>query len=195
MGDSAPLKALALALATILTGSSQGPLDRTTLVIGVNDIYRIEGLEGGTEGGLARVRALRKELEKEFPEALLLHGGDFLFPSFSSRMYQGEQMVSVLNLLDGDAAAFDSRMFVTLGNHEFDRGKLADAPMLRSRMEGSQFRWLNGNISFAAGQDGKPLVASGNLLRTAGLGIAPLIDGRICQGEPGTPCRIPEPLR
>ena len=104
-------------------------------------------------------------------------------------------MVSVLNLLDGDAAAFDSRMFVTLGNHEFDRGKLADAPMLRSRMEGSQFRWLNGNISFAAGQDGKPLVASGNLLRTAGLGIAPLIDGRICQGEPGTPCRIPEPLR
>ena len=102
MGDSAPLKALALALATILTGSTQGLLDRTTLVIGVND---------------------------------------------------------------------------------------------RSRMEGSQFRWLNGNISFAAGQDGQPLVASRNLSRTAGLGIAPLIDGRICQGEPGTPCRIPEPLR
>ena len=36
-------------------------------------------------------------------------------------------MVDVLNLMDGDAAGFDHRMFVTFGNHEFDRGKLEQA--------------------------------------------------------------------
>lgn len=174
--------ALALAVATILTGSSLGQVkasgrasedlasvasDRTTALLGINDIYRIEGLEGGLTGGLARVRALRLEIEKEFPEALVLHGGDFLFPSFASRMYQGDQMVSILNLLDGDALAFDPRMFVTLGNHEFDRGRLGDASMVRARIDGSQFRWLGGNIRFVRGPEGKPLVASKNLSRTA----------------------------
>lgn len=143
------------------------PVDRMTMLLGINDIYRIEGLEGGLKGGLARVRALRRELEKEFPQTLVLHGGDFLFPSFASRMYQGEQMVSILNLLDGDPSTFDSEMFVTLGNHEFDRGRLEDAPMLRRRIDESQFRWLGGNLNFVAGPDGVPLVTSKNLSRTA----------------------------
>lgn len=161
---------LALGVVAILTGAlfaGAAPADRTTAILGINDIYRIEGLEGGSTGGLARVRALRKQVEKDFPETLLLHGGDFLFPSFASRMYQGEQMVSILNLLDGDAAAFDARMFAVPGNHEFDRGRLRDAAMLRDRIDGSQFRWLAGNLRFAPGPDGKPLVASKNLSPTA----------------------------
>jgi len=162
--------ALTLGFMVIVTGgffARAAPADRTTALLGINDIYRIEGLEGGSMGGLARVRALRLQIEKEFPEALLLHGGDFLFPSFASRMYQGEQMVSILNLLDGDGAAFDARMFIVPGNHEFDRGQLHDAPMLRDRIDGSQFRWLGGNINFAQSPDGRPLVASKNLSRTA----------------------------
>lgn len=143
------------------------PADRTTALLGINDIYRIEGLERGSTGGLARVRALRQQVEQEFPEALLLHGGDFLFPSFASRMYQGEQMVSILNLLDGDPAGFDSRMFVVPGNHEFDRGRLGDARMLQDRIDGSQFRWLAGNIRFGRAPGGQPLIASRNLAATA----------------------------
>jgi 5'-nucleotidase / UDP-sugar diphosphatase len=158
----------AATLAAWIPGSAPWvPRDRTTMIIGINDVYRIEGLERGSKGGLARVRALRAEIERDFPEALLLHGGDFLFPSFASRMYRGEQMISVLNLLDGDQDAFDGRMFVTPGNHEFDRGRLEDAPMLRDRIDGSQFRWLAGNLSFARGPEGEPLVASKNLSRTA----------------------------
>ncbi len=162
--------ACALGALSVLTGAffvHAAPTDRTTALLGINDIYRIEGLEGGSKGGLARVRALRKQIEQQFPEALLLHGGDFLFPSFASRMYQGEQMVSILNLLDGDAARFDARMFVVPGNHEFDRGRLRDAAMLKDRIDGSQFRWLGGNIRFAQGSDGQPLVASKNLTPTA----------------------------
>jgi 2',3'-cyclic-nucleotide 2'-phosphodiesterase (5'-nucleotidase family) len=140
---------------------------RTAVLMTLNDVYRIEGLEDGQVGGLARVRSLRKELEKDHPDLLVLHAGDFLFPSFASRMYNGEQMVAVLNDLDGDTAAFDDRMIVTFGNHEFEKGKLKDAPLLDKRIDDSQFRWLGGNVDFKAGTDGQPLVASPHLARTA----------------------------
>jgi len=66
---------------------SSAASDRTAVLLAINDVYRIEGLRDGTIGGLARVRALRLELEREAPDLLMLHGGDFLFPSFASRMY------------------------------------------------------------------------------------------------------------
>ena len=147
--------------------SSAPARDRTAVLLAINDVYRIEGLQEGAIGGLARVRSLRKELEREAPDLLVLHGGDFLFPSFASRMYQGAQMISVLNDLDGDTSAFDPRMFVTLGNHEFDQRRLRDAALLSKRIDESQFRWLAGNITFASGPDGQPIVASKNLSRTA----------------------------
>ena len=161
-----------MALSALGAARDQGPgstvtPDRKTVLLAINDVYRIEGVEGGAAGGLARVRALRKELERESPELLVLHGGDFLFPSFASRLFRGEQMISVMNALDGDAAAFDPRMFVTFGNHEFERGKRADAPLLQSRVENSQFRWLGGNITFARGKDHTPLIAAKNLSRSA----------------------------
>ncbi|HSJ76442.1 MAG TPA: metallophosphoesterase, partial [Gemmatimonadales bacterium] len=119
--------------------------ERTAVLLAINDVYRIEGVENGNAGGLARVRALRAELEREHPDLLFLHAGDFLFPSFASRMLEGEQMVAVLNALDGDPAAFDERMLVTFGNHELDKGKTKHAAMLDRRIEESQFRWLDGN--------------------------------------------------
>lgn len=141
--------------------------ERTAVLLTVNDIYRIEGLEDGRVGGLARVRSLRKELERDHPDLLLLHGGDFLFPSFASRMYNGEQMVAVLNTLDGDTAAFDERLIAVFGNHEFEKTKLKDAAIVDKRLAESQFRWLGGNIAFKAGDDGQPLVADPQHLERA----------------------------
>ncbi len=143
-----------------------GP-DRTATILAINDVYRIEGLEEGAVGGLARVRALRRELERSAPDLLFLHGGDFLFPSFASRMFRGEQMIAVMNALDGAEGVFDPRMFVTFGNHEFERARTRDAAFLKSRIDGSEFRWLGGNITFTNGPDGAPLIASKNLSRTA----------------------------
>ena len=146
--------------------SGTAPGTRTAVLMAINDVYRIEGLEDGRVAGLARVRSLRKELERDHPDLLLLHAGDFLFPSFASRMYSGEQMVAVLNDLDGNPEAFDDRMIAVFGNHEFEKSKMKDAPLLDKRIEESQFLWLGGNVTFKTGEDGKPLVDARNLART-----------------------------
>ena len=151
------------------TGRPAAPgKDRTAVLLAINDVYRIEGVDNGTAGGLARVRALRAELERKHPGLLLLHAGDFLFPSFASRMLEGQQMVAVLNALDGDPAAFDERMFATFGNHEFDKGKTKNAAMLDQRIEESQFRWLDGNITFAPAID-SPHLERGRIVESGGI--------------------------
>jgi 2',3'-cyclic-nucleotide 2'-phosphodiesterase (5'-nucleotidase family) len=140
--------------------------ERTAVLLSINDVYRIEGVDGGTVGSIARVRTLRERLEREHPDLLVLHAGDLLFPSFLSRSFNGEQMIDVLNGLDGDPAGFDERMFAVFGNHEFDKDKLKDAALLDARVEQSQFGWVNGNVEFKAGTDGQPLIAADNLMRS-----------------------------
>src|SRR5688500_10274657 len=69
-------------------------------VLQLNDVYKIEGLEGGQSGGLARVRTLRKHLESDGSPVLVLHAGDALYPSVMSKYLEAKPMVDVLNLLD-----------------------------------------------------------------------------------------------
>ncbi len=125
-------------------------------ILSINDVYLLEPL--------GYVRSLREKLEREYGEVLLLHAGDFLFPSLLSRRYKGEQMVDVLNLLDGDDKGFDPRMFIIFGNHEFDKSKQKDASMLQKRIQNSQFIWLNSNVEFGKGNDGTPLVQAEQML-------------------------------
>lgn len=165
---------LLLSLAACASPGTRTPADapapgeRRAVILHVNDVYRIEGVEDGQVGGLARLRTLRKEMEEKYPDLLLVHGGDFLFPSFASRLYNGGQMISVMNQLDGlgPGTAFDDRMLVVLGNHEFEKPKLKDAAILDQRIEESQFRWLGSNVVFEKGEDGRPLVEAPNLART-----------------------------
>lgn len=152
---------LALAGCTV---ANRPAAPRQFTILAINDVYRIEGLNDGRKGGLARVRALRRMLEEESLAVLFLHAGDFLYPSLLSDRYDGEQMVDLLNLMDGDPKRFDERMFVTFGNHEFDKGRLRDAERLDGRIEQSQFDWLGSNIVFEKDQSGAPTVRSENLL-------------------------------
>ncbi len=140
---------------------------RTATILAINDVYQIGGLNGGALGGLPRLRTLRKQLEREAPDLLLLHAGDFLFPSVLSRRYQGAQIIDLMNRLDGDPQAFDARMFVTFGNHEFDRSRREDAALLQQRIAESQFRWLGTNVHFDRDPSGKPLIAAKQLEKTA----------------------------
>ena len=130
----------------------------------MNDVYRIDAVDGGEHGGMARLRTLRAELEEEAPELLVLHAGDLLSPSLLSGQFYGAQMIDVLNLLDGDSEAFDERMFLTFGNHEFDRGKSEEAVQLDMRLHESDFRWVSSNVDFVAGDDGEPVIADPNLV-------------------------------
>ncbi len=135
--------------------ADKGGKPQLTLVV-INDIYRLDNLP--------YVRTLRAELEKKEGEVLLLHAGDFLFPSLLSQRFNGEQMVDVLNYLDGDGKAFDERMFITFGNHEFEKDKLKHADMLQSRIRESQFAWLGTNVEFQPVSPGRRMVQADNLL-------------------------------
>lgn len=127
-------------------------------ILQVNDLYRIEGVERGRIGGLARVRALRKALEAEGNPVLTLHAGDFLYPSVMSKYTAAAPMVRILNLLDGDEKAFDDRMIVTFGNHEFDQPRSSLKPqtkeLLLARIVESGFHWVSSDIHFRSTANG-----------------------------------------
>lgn len=172
------LIAAALALAVVALLWSCGCLGNTTArgrsatIIAVNDIYRIEGV-GETElGGLHRLRTLRKTIEKEGRDVLLLHAGDFLSPSLAGRVFKGEHIVDAMNNLDGDPKKFDKRMFVVFGNHEFDDSdcNVSPAPLM-ARLDESQFIWLNANLDFSNCASMKDVMAHKNIKRTAVVGV------------------------
>lgn len=114
-------------------------------ILQINDVYKIEGLESGNTGGLARVRTLRKHLESDGTPVIVLHAGDALYPSVMSKYLDARPMIDVLNLLDGDAAKEDTHLIVTFGNHEFDN---KDATILLDRLRESQFQWVSTNVNW-----------------------------------------------
>jgi 5'-nucleotidase len=116
---------------------------RTFALLAFNDLYRVEG--DGPEGGLARIRALRADLAAQYPDLIVVGAGDFLFPSLLSRTFAGEQMIDVLNWLDG-GPGWDDRLLLTFGNHEMDA---PDAATLHARVDASAFTWVSTNVSFA----------------------------------------------
>ena len=111
-------------------------------ILQLNDVYKIEGLARGEQGGLARVRTLREQLEADGSAVLVLHAGDALYPSVMSKYLEAQPMVDVMNLLDGDPDEFDPALIVGFGNHEFDN---RDARVLLTRLRESQFQWLATN--------------------------------------------------
>jgi 5'-nucleotidase len=114
-------------------------------ILQLNDVYKIEGLEGGQVGGLARVRTLRKLLESVGTRVLVMHGGDALFPSVMSKYLEAKPMIDVLNLLDGDAAKFDPWLMIGFGNHELDQ---STDRILLERLKESQFVWVVSNTDY-----------------------------------------------
>ncbi len=149
---------LVLVLAPLLLGgcAGKGAIEAPTRVaesatlgrfqiLQINDVYKIEGLEEGTVGGLARVRALRQKLEAEAATkgpVLVLHGGDLLFPSVMSKFLDARPMVAILNDLDG-GPGFDDRLIATFGNHEFDP---RTPEVVFERLRESEFHWLSSNV-------------------------------------------------
>jgi 2',3'-cyclic-nucleotide 2'-phosphodiesterase (5'-nucleotidase family) len=119
-------------------------------MLAINDTYHIEPLSGD-RGGMARVRALRAELEKTYPDLLVTHAGDIVSPSFLGRTYKGAHMIEAMNRLDG-RDEFDDRLFATFGNHEFDLKSGAD---LSARLAESKFRFVSSNVRFRKNTNGQ----------------------------------------
>ncbi len=149
----------------LLLNPAQAQPAHKTVILSINDVYRIEGINDGKDGGMARVRALRAELEQSAPDLLFLHGGDFLSPSFLGRTYKGAQMIDLMNVMDGNPAlgTHDPRMFVTFGNHEFDDSHCTKDGPLAERVTASEFTWLASNLDFGACDKLKPLAGIKNI--------------------------------
>jgi 2',3'-cyclic-nucleotide 2'-phosphodiesterase (5'-nucleotidase family) len=137
------IRRLLAALLLLAAGCATAPPAPTRFkILQLNDVYKIEGLEGGQVGGLARVRTLRKLLESDGTRVFVMHAGDALFPSVMSKYLEAKPMIDVMNLLDGDGKKFDPWMMVGFGNHELDK---SDDKILLARLKESQFVWVVSN--------------------------------------------------
>jgi len=106
-------------------------------IIHFNDVYQVAGvLEHGTrKGGMSRAAYVVEQARKRNPDrTFVVFAGDLLSPSVLSDLFEGEQMVDILNYLNLTAAS--------LGNHEFDFG----VDTLAKRVKQSKFPWLNINL-------------------------------------------------
>ncbi len=178
-----PVAALvfAVALAALSsTGDATEPVSAggTATILAINDVYRLNGADDGASGGMPRVRALRKRLEQDAPDLLFLHAGDFLAPSFLGRLYKGEQMVDLMNVMDGSPTrgTIDERMFAAFGNHEFDDTHCTKQGPLGRLVEMSEFRWIASNLDFSRCEGlshiaGAPNLISSRIVESGGLRI------------------------
>ena len=100
----------------------------------VNDVYQFAPVDQGTRGGLGRVMTLKKSIQQDNPNTLLLMSGDTISPSVESITYKGAQMIEAWNAVGLDYATF--------GNHEFDFGP----DVLKDRIKESKFGWVAANV-------------------------------------------------
>jgi 5'-nucleotidase len=113
--------------------------------IHLNDTYRVDAVEDGTRGGFGRVATIVRDLKEQGSDVRILHGGDFLYPSLESQLWDGEQMVEAMNFLDALAP-----MYVVPGNHELDP---RTPERLIMRIQESEFDWLADNMRFATSDE------------------------------------------
>ena len=122
------------------------------VIVQVNDIYEIAGVNEGKEGNLARVQGLVDSLKKIYPKVLLVHAGDFLNPSLIGNLkdengekIKGKHMVEVMNAMRFDEVAF--------GNHEIDLNQQE----LQARLNEMQFDMIVSNLFFRDSTGTKPI--------------------------------------
>jgi len=132
-----------LILACASTPESTASKSAGLTFIHLNDTYRIADVEDGTRGGFARAITVIRQAQSEGRDVRILHGGDFLYPSLESQLWNGRQMVEALNYLDSIAP-----LYLTAGNHEFDR---STPEHLISAVRASEFDWLGDNYYFNTG--------------------------------------------
>ena len=129
-------------------------------ILQINDVYEIAPLEGGKIGGMARVATLRKELEAQNENVLVVLSGDFLNPSLIGTLkhegerIKGKQMVEVMNAVGVD--------LVTFGNHEFD----VKEGELQKRLNESDFAWLGTSVRHRVNGQSEPFYKEKNGQKT-----------------------------
>ena len=131
----------------VLSACATAPQPRDTGItfIHLNDTYRVGAVEDGKAGGFSRVVTVVRELQAQGRDVRILHGGDFLYPSLESQLWDGQQIVDAFNFMDAIAP-----MYAVAGNHEFDR---RGPQQLIDAVRASEFDWLGDNYTFRTGAE------------------------------------------
>jgi 5'-nucleotidase len=150
---------------------------------------------GGADVLLAYLEAAERGIENQ---TLIIHAGDEVGASPpDSALLQDEPSISVLNLLTNSACSLTDRfnpgcnLVGTLGNHEFDEGKVellrlidggnfATGPFLEDPYRGAQFPYVSANVVNTA--DGSNLVPPLVIKIVQGVPIA--IIGAVLESTP-----------
>ena len=132
-----------LALTLSACATLPAPESSGLTFVHLNDTYRVGDVEDGKAGGFSRVVTLVRELQADGRDVRILHGGDFLYPSLESQLWNGMQIVDAFNFMDAVAP-----MYAVSGNHEFDR---RGPEQLIAAVQASQFDWLGDNYGFRTG--------------------------------------------
>lgn len=129
-----------LLVAVVLAACARVPEPTGITFVHLNDTYRVGAVEDGNAGGFGRVVTLVRDLQAEGRDVRILHGGDFLYPSLESQVWDGLQIVDAFNFMDAVAP-----MYAVAGNHEFDR---RGPEQLIAAVRASEFDWLGDNYTF-----------------------------------------------
>jgi 5'-nucleotidase/UDP-sugar diphosphatase len=136
-----------LCVVLLLVGNGRAAAERVPItLLQINDVYEIGPVQGGSEGGIARLATLRKELRRENPRTFMILAGDAFSPSalgtalVGGQPIAGAQMVAALN-----AAGLD---YATFGNHEFDVAE----EQFRQRLQESRATWFSANVRDSRGE-------------------------------------------
>ena len=118
-----------LLLCPALPSLAAGPQGHTTTVLFTHDLHSHflpqATAEGGESGGYARLKSAIDRERAQYPDALLVDGGDFSIGSLIQTLYTSQ----AAELRTMGALGYDA---TTLGNHEFDHTGTGLASMLRS---------------------------------------------------------------
>ena len=150
-----------IALVLVASCATTEPRSEGITFILLNDTYRVGAVEDGTAGGFSRVVTLVRKLQAQGRDVRFLHGGDFLYPSLESQLWDGLQMVDAMNFLNAVAP-----LYTTSGNHEFDR---RGPEQLIAALKASEFAWVGDNFSFDTGDaEADALLRSGFTFEAGG---------------------------
>jgi 5'-nucleotidase len=136
---------IAVLAAFVLGACATNPVEKSSglTFFHLNDTYRVGAVEEGKAGGFSRVVTLVRESQAQGRDVHILHGGDFLYPSLESQLWDGLQIVDAMNFMNAIAP-----LYAVSGNHEFDR---RGPEQLVAALKASEFVWVGDNYSFDTG--------------------------------------------
>ena len=144
--------ALAMMLCAFAPAMAEGALEGKLVILHTNDVHG-RAVADAESFGYARIAMLKKNLQAQGAEVILMDAGDFSQGTPLVNLGYGKNAVEFMN-----AAGYD---IATLGNHDFDWG----SDNMEQNMANAQFAVVCANLTRAA--DGTTVFPANKIYETA----------------------------